>query len=171
MKWIIRVLALTLALIGVALPASAGQGMGQGERPLKGTVTGVANFLPDTNCAPVNLRTVSDAAGIVTHLGRVVSTSEHCTPPGADISGRMTLTAANGDELYLDYGGTCLPDTPELIAGETYFVCENPFVVGGGSGRFDDATGSGLISARVLFAGFEVADWPGTWSITGMVRY
>jgi hypothetical protein len=167
MKWIVRVLALALALFGMAVPAQAGQG----DRPLKGTVTGVANFLSDTACAPVNLRTVSDATGIVTHLGRVVSTSRHCTPPGAEISGRMTLTAANGDELYLDYTGTCVPDTPELTAGETYFVCENPFEVGGGTGRFEDATGSGNISARVLFAGFEAPDWPGSWTVTGTFRY
>lgn len=62
-----------------------------------------------------------------------------------------------------------MPDTPELIAGEWYFVCENPFEVGGGSGRFEDATGSGNLSARVLFVGFGVPDWPGSW--TGFAAY
>lgn len=167
MRRVIGIFALVMAMLGVSGPALAGQGV----RPLTGTVTGVANFVPVSGCAPVGLQTQSAGSGLVSHLGRVSMTARHCTPPGADISGRMILTAANGDELYLDYSGTCDVYSPDWVPGTTQITCDNPFTVAGGTGRFADATGSGHLGASVTFMGFGVADWPGTWTLTAQLTY
>ena len=53
-------------------------------------------------------------------------------------SGWRTLTAANGDKLYLTHVGTSAPAGPGLIS----FVAQ--FTIVGGTGRFAGATGSGL---------------------------
>lgn len=168
MRRIIGILAFVIAMVGMSGPAMAGQG----ERPLRGTVTGDVVFVPVEGCAPVGLQTQGTGSGIVTHLGRVELASRHCTPPGADITaGRMILTAANGDKLYLDYAGPCDVPSPDWVPGTTQFSCHNAFTVAGGTGRFADATGAGELHALVTFMGMEVPVWPVTWTFSARLRY
>ncbi|MEP6762500.1 MAG: hypothetical protein ABJA93_14190 [Sporichthyaceae bacterium] len=52
--------------------------------------------------------------------------------------GRVTLVAANGDELHWTYSGT---GTPPDASGDV--VLSGTFVITGGTGRFSSATGGG----------------------------
>lgn len=167
MKSLLGAMALAAALLGMAGPATAALA----ERPLTGTVTGTANFVPVAGCEPVGLQTQVTGSGIVTHLGPVTMTAGHCTPAGADIAGRMILTAANGDQLQLDYTGTCDVPSPDWVPGVTQIGCDNPFTVAGGTGRFADASGTGRLTATVTFMGMGAPDWPGTWVIDARIRY
>lgn len=172
MKRIIGVVALVAALFSVSQPAMAGQGSGQGYGPLTGTITGSVDFVPEVGCQPVDLETQGTGSGIVSRLGRVTMTSLHCTPPpGVDIDGRRILIAANGDELYIDYAGPCSPIPPDAVPGVTTSDCETPVVIAGGTGRFEDATGTGHLSAVVTFLGFGIQGWPVTWDLSARVRY
>ncbi|MGM0385994.1 MAG: hypothetical protein ACQERF_08460 [Actinomycetota bacterium] len=60
-----------------------------------------------------------------------------------------------------------MPDETWIV-GQDVAPCENPFEVTGGAGRFEDATGEGHLSGRILFMGFESLDsWAATWEFTG----
>jgi hypothetical protein len=77
--------------------------------------------------------------GQATHLGRFTSTAEHCseidfqTGLSSIVDGILTLTAADGDELWDHYKGQV---TPSDGATETHSFL-------GGSGRFAGASGGG----------------------------
>ena len=51
--------------------------------------------------------------------------------------GERTLTAANGDELYMEIAGTSTPSGPGLVSFSATFT------IVGGTGRFANATGLG----------------------------
>jgi hypothetical protein len=156
-------------MLSAGLPVDAGRE----ERPLSGTLSGVVNFEEDTNC-PIGLKTVSDATGTFSHLGRTTMHSEHCTPAGDFITGGiMKLTAANGDEITINYNGLAPFPTPTTtvihITGDALIV--------DGTGRFDGATGGQLdadwdtfnYTADVQFPGFDPktgAPRPGPWDAT-----
>ena len=173
MKIIIRAVAIAVvALLGLALPASAGQG----ERPIRGTLVGEVNFLPNEDCPalpglPPHLQTQAAGVGLVSHLGKTTMTSTHCSPAGAEIAGRMILTAADGSELWMDYAGTCDPLGPDSVPGETVVTCESPFSFAGGTGRFTDVEGTGHLTASVTFMGLGAQGWPGVWTLTGSLAY
>jgi hypothetical protein len=130
-----------LALVVLsAVPAAAGPD--GTNRPFKATLTGEVYWeFPGespSDCTPVT--TNVDATGNATHMGRVVAHWSHCpAEPGYVLDGRITVVAANGDELHgiYDYdppgGGVVL---------SIYFE--------GGTGRFAEASGvvtatSGLV--------------------------
>lgn len=168
MRRIILLAGLALA-IGVLLPASALPAAGSSDLPFKGTVVGSATFPLDPTC-PTGRRTWSAATGTASHLGRVTMVTNHCTPPANVITdGQMTLVAANGDELHMTYSGTC--DFDPLAAVGDVFPCNTVFVVAGGTGRFQGATGTAPTTALITFAGFGAPEWPGTWRWEGQLTY
>ena len=74
----------------------------------------------------------------LTHLGRTKFYGEQDINFMAGTqSGWRTLTAANGDELYLTHTGTSMLSGPGLVS----FVAQMTIV--GGTGRFAGATGGG----------------------------
>ena len=97
--------------------------------------------------------------GTASHLGRVTGTTEHCSQGATYGDGLMTLTAANGDELYASYGnGVSGFDPDEAV----YFYADD-WEITGGTGRFVDATGVGenrgtWTDMDALLAGTELAD-------------
>lgn len=159
---------LVLAMTG---PVSADPGA----RPFTGSVTGEVQFneVPITVCAPSatvfgGLRTESSALGQSTHLGRTVMTSLHCTPAGDDFGpGMMTLTSAQGDQVWIEYVGSA----PFPGAGTTVIEATIQFDIVGGTGRFEDAVGGGTMAASIVFEGFEDPAWPATWSWSGTIGY
>jgi hypothetical protein len=169
MKKLLGALALLAALMALGV-AAATAGTGGADRPFQGTLAGSAAFLPDSTCPPTDRRTWSEASGTASHLGRVTMVSNHCTPPANALTGgRMTFVAANGDELYMTYSGTCsAPPFPPV--GEV-FTCTTDNVIVGGTGRFADATGLVHITAHVTNAGFGAPEWPVTWTWVGTLGY
>ncbi len=157
--------AMALALV-VAVPAAATRGaptqqlpfhlrMSGVDRPLE-MAPGVIPFLDRSTfggrCSvPSDWITTVDSVGVAQHLGRVSVVSWHCTrfdffspPPGLSVfnGGHMTLTAANGDELWVTYSGTFLfypGDTPDVGLSKATF---ETMTIVGGTGRFSDASGS-----------------------------
>lgn len=137
--------------------------------PFAGKLWGEVSFPEDLTC-PVGLRTHSEASGKLfkpywTHLTMV---SDHCTPEADQIKGgKMTLTAENGDEIYLAYWGVAPfpgPDTETIVA-------ELEFKVTGGTGQFDGATGHGDMTGYVDFPGFDVPVWSAMWVWHGTIVY
>jgi hypothetical protein len=162
-----------LLVLALAIPASAGSAA----RPFKGSLSGEVSFVPVslTQCPAGGvfwggLQTVSSATGVVSHLGSTAMTSRHCTPSGEAINGgQMTLTSDSGDEVAIEYSGSApfpIPGVTEVI------VVHIDFVVVDGTGRFEGATGGGVITAHVVFQGFEDPSWPATWVWDGaMIGY
>lgn len=117
--------------------------------PFKATVTTQETLRPDPGrcVAPPYLVGTTTGSGTASHLGAITFTATDCITPGPtsfDFSnGKLTMTAANGDELRADYSGTLLPlpyTTPY-----TLFSIQGTFTVTGGTGRFVGATGSGYL--------------------------
>ncbi|MEQ8330920.1 MAG: hypothetical protein RH859_10725 [Longimicrobiales bacterium] len=86
--------------------------------------------------------------GNATHLGRYSGDASACIVPTGPLSlvsatARMTLIAANGDEVWLQMD----PADPQMWEvtfpepGVVAVTSEGGFDVVGGTGRFDDATG------------------------------
>lgn len=164
-----RSMLLTLVASVVAiLVLAAAAGASPATRPFKGSVSGTVTFVGDPNCAPpigIGLRTDGAGTGTVSHLGKTTLTSAHCS--AFVFSGLMTLTAANGDELVLAYQSV---DGAPGNVGEV-FVVHHTFQFVGGTGRFEDATGGGVMTAYVLFEGFPDPVWPVTWEWKGTIGY
>lgn len=100
---------------------------------------------PDAACG--GLRVVASGAAIGNEIGAAQWNDTECAslvaqPGSIVITGTLTLTAANGDELFIDYTATTpLPDATGAIhpAGT--------FTIVGGTGRFAGATGGGTLTA------------------------
>lgn len=167
--------AVALLITGVVAPANAGPAA----RPFSGNVHGMVSFVPvgPVVCPPTDLflgvlQTRSKATGTATHLGRTTFETQHCTPLGDQITGGTeTLTAANGDQIFVTYSGNAPFNLGTSVPGVTVIDMSGPFTIVGGTGRFDGASGSGTMNATVLFEGLDVQYWPGTWSWTGAITY
>lgn len=171
-KTLMIVAILGLLVLGLASVATAGPS----DRPFKGSASGDVTFnfvgqevCPTSDLFYGDLATDSQARGNASHMGRIEMTSRHCTPAGDAVTGgEMTLTAANGNEVYVDYAGSA----PFPVAGVTEFVeVTLDFTITGGTGRFADATGGGVMEAQIEFLGFEVMTWPAIWEWTGTIGY
>jgi hypothetical protein len=110
---------------------------------------------PTTCPAGASWRYQGAGTGRFLHLGRTSVSVTHCTfvdmasGTGKFGPGTITLTAANGDELHLVQWGTFrLVDTPEGLTS----VFNMRWVVVGGTGRFDDARGSGMTHGSSLLS-------------------
>ena len=161
---ILAVAALTLA--GLVSAASARSS----ERPFKGSMEGSVLFVPDAGCTNNEwlMRTDSIATGSVSHLGRTDMTSHHCTPAATDVAGgEMTLVAASGDKVYIEYAGFAPGPDPDT----GIIHVELDYVIVGGDGRFEGAHGGGEMTVDVVFEGFDDFEWPATWSWTGKIGY
>ena len=163
-RTILALLAMVLALFtmtGTSAVADGGDD-GEAQRPFTGTLDGSVTFAPADpamNCtwppAPEGpLMTISQGVGTATHMGRVTMSSVHCS--GDFLDGSMVLTAANGDQVFLDYSGPCTPfppPTPDI-------TCDLAAEVTGGTGRFEGATGEADLTAHVIYPG---TPGPGPW--------
>jgi hypothetical protein len=131
-----------IALLATAVPAAAGSAV---ERPIRedlvGSTVGMV-FSPtfpegDTfggRCSqPSQWISTSSGSGVVSHMGQVSWTTEHCFQLFAGTFGdaELVVTAANGDSFYGTYGG--------VMTGETTFA--ETMIITGGTGRFTNASG------------------------------
>lgn len=132
-------------------------------RPFTGRASGEVTFVPSESC-PLGLRTVTEAVGQARHLGRMSLSSGHCAAFGPFGPGTMTLTAANGDRVLLEYVG--FGPMPEGV----YEVQVDGKVVGG-TGRFEGAAGEVDMTLHVQFQGYDDLSWPTTLEWTGSISY
>lgn len=161
-KWFFRSAAL-VALIAIAIVSVAvvtnGNASAGGQRPFKGNASGVFSADGTGGTGTINATHVGNGSVVFTGLSLDTTAVPNpvngalCFPINA--GGVQTFTAANGDELEMDYtsGNFCIDPV-------TQFPVFGDFVntVTGGTGRFEGATGEILIDA--------VAPVPfdGTWS-------
>jgi hypothetical protein len=128
------VLLVALAAMPAALAGS------HEERPFKEHLTGYG-MPPNTTPEDVEARcgdgalwiSTMSGTGTITHLGRVSWEATHCFYDDYMTFGNaeITVTAANGDQLFGTYNGT--------MSGPTTWVDE--LTILGGTGRFLGATG------------------------------
>lgn len=122
------------ALVSLLLVSAASAGRGGADRPFTARLTGAVTFAIGPGVAPSycgGFTTNTHASGQVSHLGRVEVVTSHC-PMDVDNQhdGYMTMTAANGDELYGTYDYTGESDNTLWIT------------ITGGSGRLAEASGT-----------------------------
>ena len=107
----------------MAAPVSAGEG--GTERPFRGEGVGVIEFQGPQEA-------IVNWVGTATHLGKFTRQEFlFINDDGFTFQGYMVYTAANGDELTLDFSGMFISPT-DAIGSYTFT---------GGTGRFADATG------------------------------
>jgi hypothetical protein len=156
------VLALVSTLLLLAFSATAGAT--KKSRPFKGSLYGKISIAPDASTPPV-LYTVCTAAGDLSHMGKSVLYGRH--PTALDFAGKMTLTAANGDTIRIDYyGGGDLP--PNI--GDWYDLWTVATIVGG-TGRFRNVTGDIGLAVSLQFMGLDAPEWPAIFRFTGTIKY
>ena len=79
------------------------------------------------------------------------------------VTDMVVLTAANGDQLWLvNSGEDCLDLS---VPGKTFIRGSGTFNVVGGTGRFDDATGSGSFSVVAEVTGSITGGVSGTFEL------
>jgi len=122
--------------------------------PFSATFSGVARF--DPPAAPT--RALFDGSGEATHLGATVNmgvlaplqfvpTPECALGVGIPHTHLETLTAANGDQLYLEMIDLACPVDQTFMR----FKGTGTWTVVDGSGRFADASGSGTAAGEADF--------------------
>ena len=121
-------LQMTALLLSAAL---AGPGAAEKLVPFKGTSSGVVTAVGFDPVAGIAYTHV-EGEGQATHLGQFTVTGDVAVDVATGIPlGTWTLTAANGDMLFMDMGGHGIDATHGFGA----------FTVAGGTGRFQGATG------------------------------
>jgi len=149
---VIVALAALLLMLATAAPVAAGDSA----RPFKGSWVGADGFdLGAPGCpAGAFLRFSTTGQDEFSHLGLTTVSVTHCTYLGPGPLdgwfdyGPITLKAANGDTLVLGHRGTFTmtpnPAGPPPFATATSRI---EWWVTGGTGRFANATGSGIGTA------------------------
>jgi hypothetical protein len=137
--------ALLLAFLFALL--ATGVQAGPKDAPFRATLTAQDQIVPDASCPFSGLGGTLTGSGTATHLGAVTISATHCSIPThagsvAISRGALAFTAANGDILYVEYMGTLSP-FPDA-SGTNTFV--GNYIVTGGTGRFENAAGDGLLS-------------------------
>ena len=157
------VLLMALCLLLIVVPAAGAESEA---RPFKGSMSGSISFAPDKTCATL-LRTDSQATGNVSHLGRATMTSAHCTPGAGWIEGGdLILVAANGDRVFITYEGAAPPPNADGI-----IVADIDFIITGGDGRFEGASGGGDMTGLIVFEGLSDPEWAASWNWSGTIGY
>jgi hypothetical protein len=164
MRKAIMIAGLVLAL-GVLAPATALGNAGGTDRPIKGNGSGTTVVDLGT------LAFVTDGTGTVSHLGQTtVHIDGVLTPTGPStftVAGPLTLTAANGDQLFGDFSGS---GTNVASGGSTGTTATT---ITGGTGRFTGASGSasGPFTQTPISMSATTATFATTFSLSGTISY
>jgi hypothetical protein len=96
--------------------------------------------------------------------GHTTTAQDPTNPLCSDIvTDMVVLTAANGYQLWLvNSGEDCLDLS---VPGKTFIRGSETFVVVGGTGRFDDATGNGIFSVVAEVTGSITGGVSGTFEL------
>ena len=109
--------------------------------PLRATIAITEQVVPSSQVGCLLTGTIT-GIGTTTNLGAIHLTSTDCINPLSTtaflfVSDAVTLTVDGGDQLWAAYGGT-------LFANNG--VIKGTYVIIGGTGRFEHATGLGTIN-------------------------
>jgi hypothetical protein len=152
---------------GVIAPSSVA--MKAVDVPFSGVVTGQVAFDSNPRGCSAGFTAITTAKGPASHLGLTSWNSEHCLEAGSEIvDGVLVLTAANGDEVHATYTGKA-GDFPAQVGG--LITVTGTIVISGGTGRFENASGTAALSASVVFEGLTDPSWAGRWEWKGTIRY
>lgn len=135
-----------VAALGAAAPAAAADHGSGAAFVVRASYDAVAT--PDAACG--GLRVVASGSALGTEIGRGEWNDVECAAfaaDGIDITGALTLTAANGDRLFVSYSAT----TPPPDASGAIHPA-GTFTITGGTGRFTDASGGGVLAANANVA-------------------
>jgi hypothetical protein len=165
--------ALLLAFLFAALATAvqAGQNGMPNDVPFRANLTVQEQIVPDASC-PSGFSGTLTGSGTATHLGAVAINAPHCAMPtrGGSVAisrGEITFTAANGDTLTADFMGTISPFPDDL---ETNTFVGN-FVITGGTGRFANAEGNGLLSGTLSGSLAPPRFYSGSITAEGRISY
>jgi len=164
--WAVALGALLLTF-GTTVSAVAAPG-GTG-RPFRAAASGqVAYDFSNPRHCPLGFTEEIWATGQATHLGSFTVSATHCelfTGPASGISydGEMTLTAANGDQVFGTYQTTwAFADGKATVSGGLQ--------VNGGTGRFLHASGM-LTQNDVISIISPMPPWPVDMAFRGTLSY
>jgi hypothetical protein len=164
MRKAIMIAGLVLA-VGVLAPATALGKAGGTDRPIQGSGSGTTVVDLGT------LAFVTDGTGTVSHLGQTtVHIDGVLTPTGPStftVAGPLTLTAANGDQLFGDFSGS---GTNVASGGSTGTTATT---ITGGTGRFTGASGSvsGPFTQTPISTSATTATFATEFSLSGTISY
>jgi hypothetical protein len=105
------------------------------------------------NCDPPVFKIFGTAPATGTFIGSEATfeTVERATPQPPtymenEVDGHAVVTRKNGDKLYIHYNGLSPAPAPD-DTGVGHLNDDLEFVIEGGTGRFENATGSGRLTA------------------------
>ncbi len=165
---------LTPAILAVlvvlsAFPIAFASHSGHHSRPFNGRVSGTATAMSQTMSALTG-------TGHFTHLGKTTFTgattgtgrAEQCQ--GFTGTSQVTLTAANGDELFLSSNDLfCATSSPNATPFTSHLTASITFT--GGTGRFAGASGSATGQADGVASSATATTSTFSGTITGTISY
>ncbi len=119
-----RLVAALTIILSLVYPASA-----RDRVPFKGHAEGVVTA---TEIIEDGVLLTIVATGQATHLGRFTRVESVVIHPDGKLEGKITFTAANGDQLYVAVQGGFISAT----------TAEGTYTFTGGTGRFANASGN-----------------------------
>jgi hypothetical protein len=134
--WKVSLALTVLTLAGLAAPAPA-----QHPVPFRGTYTAKNSITP--TAIPGVLRVQDAGSGHALHLGNSTVTDDlllDARVVPSPVSGTITFTAANGDQVFAKVTAAASPPDSEGLVRFT-----GGFVITGGTGRFRGATGGAVL--------------------------
>ena len=154
MKPSISLVGATMLLTAVlAVPAAA-----QKQVPFKGSLQGHETDTPEGGPPPTTLNVDGNTTGIASHVGQF-SFSYQLTVTLADgtATGSAQLIAANGDSIYTTVAGSS-----EMTATPGVNSITEINTITGGTGRFENATGSVTLERLLDSTGVTSGSFDGT---------
>jgi hypothetical protein len=165
-----RALLILISVLAVAVvaPQFAAAKAGGTDRPLQTRGFGTATV----DASTVPFQATNEGTAQISHLGRTTYSSDYEIVPGApgtfSIAGGTTeFVAANGDRLFADFTGSVQVTDPGSTDGTL------DFVITGGTGRFEDASGSftGTVSTVNTSVVGPIVTQDQTTALRGTISY
>lgn len=174
-------LAVTVAMLSTSSAIAQDCVMDPGKsKPFKASFEFSEQFAGIGSTCPVMPTALyaTTATGQATHLGRATLSSTNCVYPNLPmlvfIGPAVTITAANGDQLWATYEGQA---NPALKTSTGLFDLKGRFKIVGGTGRFQGAQGCGDLSGSEQISSPEptLGNFPATGvghiELNGIISY
>ena len=137
------------------------------DHPFSATAAGEALDTTDTNkiCTAAATFTVITATGQTADGEKITMTTQHCRVSyGKALNGSGTMTMANGDQIFVTYESDWAVDSATHKVKGT-----GPFTVVGGTGEFENASGTLAHTCLTSWGGAQ--PWPVEFTFDGTLTY